>query len=60
MNFGGMIYRSGTGFWRKTDIEKFATTHCANSRQTSFFARKNAAANSVFLSKCTIASQISQ
>jgi mevalonate pyrophosphate decarboxylase len=27
-------------YWRKADIEKFATTHRANSRQASSFLRK--------------------
>jgi hypothetical protein len=40
MNSAGTIYCSGTGLWRKADIEKFATTYCANSRQASFFSRK--------------------
>ena len=44
-------------FWRKADVEEFAATHRANNGHGSFHCVKNAAANSVFLSKCTIATE---
>jgi hypothetical protein len=41
-------------YWRKADIEKLAISHRVNNRKTSAFSAKIGAADSVFLSKCTV------